>query len=308
MKYLIGIDGGGSKTKCVITDFELNILCECTGDASAFTKDNLDTIPQIIISLIDKCKNKININYNDIKSIAVGLSGAGRKTDAEKIHKKIIEFAEERGIYFSQIKIVSDAEVALEGAFNGNAGSILICGTGSIMFGKDEKGNIHRVGGCGRIIGDEGGGYNLGRKGLIAVAKYWDGRGSKTELTKIIYDELKIENQQQLINEVYRNNFDIASFARFVINAAENGDEVCIKIVDEEIEELILHLHAMNNLLKVDQFNVALIGSIIANENFYSKLFIEKAINALANLKFVKSEFAPEIGAAILAKKIINEK
>lgn len=307
MKYLIGIDGGGTKSKCVITDLELKVLYECGGGASAFTKDNLDSVPQVIISLITDCKKNLNINYNEIKSIAVGLSGAGRKTDAEKIHKKIIEFAEERGIYFSQIKIVSDAEVALEGAFNGNTGSILICGTGSIMFGKDVKGNIHRVGGCGRIIGDEGGGYNLGRKGLIAVAKSFDGRGVKTELTKIIFDELKIENQQQLINEVYRNNFDIASLARFVINAAENGDEVCIKIVDEEIEELILHLHAMNNLLKVDPFNVALIGSIIANDNFYSKLFKEKAVNALANLKFVKAEYPPEIGAAILAKKILNE-
>ena len=175
------------------------------------------------------------------------------------------------------------------------------------MFGKDEKGNIHRVGGCGRIIGDEGGGYNLGRKGLIAAAKYWDGRGSKTELIKIISEEFNFENQQQLINEVYRNNFDIASFARFVINAAENGDEVCIKIVDGEIDELILHLHAMNNLLKVDPFNVALIGSILANENFYSKLFKEKAGNALSNLKFVKAEYPPEIGAALLAKKLLNE-
>ncbi|OGU35277.1 MAG: hypothetical protein A2068_00680 [Ignavibacteria bacterium GWB2_35_6b] len=307
MKYLIGIDGGGTKTKCVVTDFELNKLYEYSGSASAFTKDNLDSIPQIIISLIETCKKRLNINYNDIKSIAVGLSGAGRKTDAEKIHKKIIEFAEERGIYFSRFKIVSDAEAALEGAFNGNAGSILICGTGSIMFGKDEKGNIHRVGGCGRIIGDEGGGYNLGRKGLIAAAKYWDGRGSKTELIKIISEEFNFENQQQLINEVYRNNFDIASFARFVINAAENGDEVCIKIVDGEIDELILHLHAMNNLLKVDPFNVALIGSILANENFYSKLFKEKAGNALSNLKFVKAEYPPEIGAALLAKKLLNE-
>ncbi|KAB2842707.1 MAG: hypothetical protein F9K45_06760 [Melioribacteraceae bacterium] len=307
MKYLIGIDGGGTKTKCVITDFEINKLYECVGGASAFTKDNLDSIPQIIISLIEECKTKLNINYNDIKSIAVGLSGAGRKTDAEKIYTKITEAAQERRIYFSQIKIVSDAEAALEGAFNGNTGSILICGTGSIMFGKDENSNFHRVGGCGRIIGDEGGGYNMGRKGLIAAAKYFDGRGEKTELTEIIFDEFKIQNQQQLINEVYRNNFDISSFARFVINSAENGDEVCIKIVDEEIEELILHLHAMNNILKVDPFNVALIGSILANENFYSKLFKEKSVNALANLNFVKAEYPPEIGAAILAKKLLND-
>lgn len=307
MKYLIGIDGGGSKTKCVVTDFEFNVLYECTGAASAFTKENLNSILPVIISLIENCRTNLKINYEDINAITAGLAGAGRKNDAEKIQEAVLAFASTQKIALNNFKIVSDAEIALEGAFNGNTGSILICGTGSIMFGKDAEGNIHRVGGCGRIIGDEGGGYNLGRKGLISAAKYFDGRGAKTELIKIICDEFKIENQPQLINEVYRNNFDIASIARFVIDAAEISDKVCIKIVDEEIEELILHLHAMNSLLKVDPFNVALVGGILTNENFYSKLFKEKAVNALANLKFVKAEYPPEIGAALLAKKLLNE-
>ncbi len=58
----------------------------------------------------------------------------------------------------------------LKDAFSGKAGSILIAGTGSIMFGKDEAGEIHRVGGFGRFIGDEGSGYRIGRIGLNAVA------------------------------------------------------------------------------------------------------------------------------------------
>ncbi len=76
--------------------------------------------------------------------------------------------------------VESDARVALEGAFSGNPGSILIAGTGSIMFGKDSKGNIHRVGGFGRILGDEGSGFHIARSGLTAVAKQFDGRGERT--------------------------------------------------------------------------------------------------------------------------------
>ena len=63
----------------------------------------------------------------------------------------------------------------MQGAFPNEAGCILIAGTGSIIYGKDENGNIYRVGGFGRLLGDEGSGFSIGRKGLQAAAKYFDG-------------------------------------------------------------------------------------------------------------------------------------
>ncbi len=102
----------------------------------------------------------------------------------------------------------------MEGAFSGKPGCILIAGTGSILFGKDKNGLMHRNGGFGRIIGDEGSGHSIGRKGLSAVAKELDGRGKSTLITKMLNKKYNISSASDLIINVYKNNFDIASSGR----------------------------------------------------------------------------------------------
>ena len=103
---------------------------------------------------------------NDIEAIVLGTTGGGRRNDAELLEKKIFEDVKQKSISINKFRVESDARIALEGSFSGKEGSILIAGTGSIMFGKDEAGEIHRVGGFGRYIGDEGSGYRI-RKNRI---------------------------------------------------------------------------------------------------------------------------------------------
>ena len=275
-KYFIGLEGGGTKTKCVVTDYDLNPLFECEGGPTNFLIIGTQKASETILELIVKSMNHLGISTNDVESILIGVSGAGRKSDAVRLKDDFINYADSKEYTFKSFNVESDARISLEGAFSGKPGSLLIAGTGSVIFGKDKNNVIHRAGGFGRFIGDEGSGYSVGRKGLNAVSKEFDGRGVKTELTKILEKDFGIKNSSQLIIEIYNHNFDIASFAPKVIEAAESGGNNSKQILNEETDELILHVKSMYKILNEEKMNLSLIGGLIENKNYYSDLFKSK--------------------------------
>jgi N-acetylglucosamine kinase len=307
-RYLIGLDGGGTKTKCVITDFDFNPLYTCAGGASNFLIIGTEKVSESILSLVQESINHLNISEKEVSSIFIGTTGAGRITDADKLKNDFIKYASSKGFSFLNFNVDSDARIALEGAFSGKSGALLIAGTGSIIFGKDSSGNVHRVGGFGRFLGDEGSGNTLGRKGLTAIAKDFDGRSEKTSLTERLKKHFGIENSAQLITEVYRNNFDMASFAPHVIEAAKDGDETAIKIIEDESDELILHVKSIYKMIGTEKLNLCLVGGTIATENFYADLFRKKINEQMPYVQIIPPENPPEIGAAFMAKSFVHAK
>lgn len=304
-KILIGIDGGGTKTHCVVSDFNLQKQFECFGGPSNFLVFGLENVCENLFQLINQCKENLAIEFKDIDIIVLGTAGAGRESDAKNLEDSFRKFLQEKEIESPLFKVVSDARIALEGAFSGKEGSILIAGTGSIMFGKDINGFIHRVGGFGRLIGDEGSGFILGEKGLRAVAKEFDGRGEKTLITEYLKEKYNIDSQEILINQVYKNNFDIPSVAPLVIDCANKGDKIALEIITEEIKELILHITSMKRKLKVSPLNVSLVGSLITNENLYSRKLKEE-IQKMVDVKIKEADYTPAMGAILLAKNLIS--
>ena len=119
----------------------------------------------------------------------------------------------------------------------------------------------------------KGAGNTLGRRGLNQVAKEFDGRGDKTLLTELLKRDFGITDSSQLITEVYRNNFDTASFAPKVIEAAQNGDKIANQILEEESNELLLHVKSIFNMIGEETLKLCLVGGTIATENFYSAMF-----------------------------------
>lgn len=245
------------------------------------------------------------ISPDQIAAIVLGTTGAGRKSDIEVLQNQISNDAKQRNIVINKFSIESDARIALEGSFSGNSGSILIAGTGSIMFGKDKDGIIHRIGGYGRYIGDEGSGYRIGRKGLNAVARAFDGRSKQTRISDLLQQEFSISSPEDLITEVYRNNFNIPSVAPIVFEAAESGDVTAQRILEDEANELLLHISAMKTKLNVSLLKVSLIGSILTTANYFSYLFNEMVVRKHNDVKIMEAEHSPEFGAVLMAKQLV---
>jgi N-acetylglucosamine kinase-like BadF-type ATPase len=307
MKYLIGIDGGGTKTDCAVADLSGKIIRQTAGKPSNFLVIGVEEALENIFALIEQNLFELGGDFSDVKQIVIGVAGAGREEDALLLEKGFKDYSDQEGVHFKGVKVVSDAHIALQGAFPDSAGCILIAGTGSILFGKDEKGIIHRVGGFGRLIGDEGSGYSIGRKALNAVSKASDGRGEETLISELLNAKMNSGSSTSIINKVYKEKLDVASVAKIVIEAAEEGDPIAEDILDEEADELVLHIKSLLDKIHTDKLNVAFSGSLIDNKNFYSDLLKQKIISTLPKVKVVKPTASPVSGAILLAKRIVNE-
>jgi len=308
MKYLIGIDGGGTKTDCAIADLSGKIIRQLSGKPSNFLVIGVEEAIENIFALIEENLFALEGDFADVKQIVIGVAGAGRDDDAFLLEKGFKDYAEQQGVHFKGVKVLSDAHIALEGAFPSSAGCILIAGTGSILFGKDEKGVIHRVGGFGRMIGDEGSGYSIGRKALNAVSKASDGRGEETLISEMLNEKMNSGFSSSIINKVYKEKLDVASVAKIVIKAAQEGDAIAEDILDEQADELVLHIRSLINKILIDNFRVAFSGSLIDNKNFYSDLLRRKIRSTLPNVNVIQAAFPPLGGAIIFAKRLADEK
>ena len=306
MSYIIGIDGGGTKTHCLLTDFHGTILHECFGGPSNFLVQGIEPVSSTLFNLINSCTEKLKIHIEDIDIVLLGTTGAGRRTDAERLELGFADYLTKEKARLNLFRVESDARIALEGAFSGKPGSILIAGTGSIMFGKDAQGNIHRVGGFGRYLGDEGSGYMIGKKGLVAVSKEFDGRGKATLISVLVKEKFNILSPEILITEIYKNNFDIASVAPLVIEAAEKNDEIGAKIIEDETDELLLHISTMKKKVNEKIMHLAFIGGIITHKNIYSDNLRKKIGEKLPDVIVKDAENSPAMGAVLMAKQILK--
>ncbi|UCH64977.1 MAG: hypothetical protein JSW63_10220 [Ignavibacterium sp.] len=306
MDYILGFDCGATKSECAAADTKGNILHTLTGEPVNFLVIGADKASENILSLIKECKDKLNFDDDNIKSIVIGAAGAGRNEDAENLHSSLINLASKKGITLKGVTVISDAQIALEGAFPDKSGSILIAGTGSIIYGKDKDSKIYRAGGFGRIIGDEGSGYSIGRKALQRVAKFFDGSGEGTDIVKLIADKYGIKTSEDLINNVYKENFDISSVAELVLDAASKDDLIALTILEEETDELIQQLKMLMKKMNVDELNVSFAGSLVINKNIYSDMLIEKVKFYLPTVKIVKPEYTPLQGAINIAQEKLN--
>ncbi|MBD3409157.1 MAG: hypothetical protein GF419_03040 [Ignavibacteriales bacterium] len=301
MKHYIGIDGGGTKTHAIVVNPDGKELGEAFGGPSNFLIRGEEEVAKTLLELLEKCRSAVKFTYDELAGVTLGSTGAGRKNDAERMRDAFLGYAASHNANVRRFEVVSDARIALEGAFSGKPGSILIAGTGSIMFGKDSRGKVVRVGGFGRHIGDEGSGYALGRKALIAMAKSFDGRGNQTLLTNLIEREHGITTSEDLITKVYSEGFDVPQVAPLVLRAAEQGDAAAKRIVEEESDNLVEHIQAMERRTMVDQLHVAFVGGLASSNNFYSKTLRGKIAEKLPSVRVQEPDRSPAYGAALMA-------
>lgn len=304
MKYFIGIDAGGSKTKIAIADEKSDIIYSASGNAANILKEGTKSAAKLVAGLINKSLSDSGIFPEDIAGTVIGAAGAGRKSDAENFSAELEKFLSGR----FETRVISDAEAALEGAFGGKPGCILISGTGSIAYGKDKNGNIYRSGGFGRLIGDEGSGYSIGRKGLNEFSRQLDGRREKSLLYEVLKIKLNVKSPDDLISVVNAENFNIASVAPPVIETAPQGDKICLKIIDEETNELIDLGTSVFSKSQTGEKRLSLSGSIISTENYFSSTFKQKLYKKFPGIKIIEPEFPPETGAVLIAIKLFKKR
>jgi len=305
-QFVIGMDGGATKTAAMLSDLSGNVLAEDTGGPSNPQVVGFEKVGEVIVGLVAELSGRAGCKTNDVLSLVAGLAGAGREGDKDQVKAAIANEARKRKVVMGHVGIETDGRIALEGAFKGKPGIIIIAGTGSFALAKDHKGATHRAGGWGRILGDEGSGYAIGRDGLNAVTKHLDGRGKPTLLTELIDSRFALSNHDKIIGAIYRSNFDVATVAPLVIEAAEAKDAECQRILNKATFELFEHVRVLVNRIEESKgarakIPVAFIGSLISNENVYRKILTQKITFSMPQVSVIAPEAPPTFGAVLLS-------
>lgn len=301
----LGVDGGGTKTHVVLIDNDKNVVGEGLAGASNPLRTGIETAVTNILKAVEAAQNG-SIDRGEIVSAMLGLAGVRRADVRQRIRERIT-----RRLGIQSVEIVTDAEIALYGTTLGKAGIVIIAGTGSVCYGKNEQGETAISGGWGPLAGDEGGGISIARRGLQAIAKASDGRGKLTKLSWAGTAYFRTSKPENLLTAIYAPQMDnakIAGFARFVVETAQAGDAAAIEILREAGLELGIAADAVLKKLKLTRRKIPIgcVGSIFRAEHLITdalseivhqsapKAFITAPIlqpgNAAAELAFLMSK------------------
>lgn len=301
MEYVIGIDGGGTKTLLKIADMKGKILLTAEGGASNINSVEKSKVEETINILLNDSVKKIKEVPENCSVICIGSAGVDRPQD-KKIMEDIVKKAGFNGFCIA----TNDAETALYGAVGAEEGLMVISGTGAICYGKNRDGKITRCDGWGHIIGDEGSGFYIGRKALEYVMKSYDGRIKETKLTKAVLSELKLQDPEELINYVYRSGIgkkEIASISRIVGEVQEMDDWAAEEILEDAAEKLFNSASTVMVKLGLQCKNVSIAvnGSVITkNKKFYNEFCkLVRNFNNKADIIPMKNDAAS--GAILMA-------
>jgi len=230
MAYYLAIDGGGTKTRCVLAD-ESGVLAKAMSGGSNIVRLGERPARQALHAAIHQVSKIARISPDRIRSVCIGAAGASRPEMAEKIRNILKEVIPERAP--ARIEVVGDSVIALEAAFGAGPGVIAIAGTGSIAHGRDAAGNTARAGGWGFAVSDEGSGYWIGRRAISAILSARD-RGLETALTEMILQAWKFTSIDQLVQRANATPPpDFPRLFRIVLRAADEGDAIARELLAE---------------------------------------------------------------------------
>ncbi len=236
-RVVVGVDGGGTRTRAVLTDLEGTELARAGGPPSLADPARPELAAEAIHATVSDVLLQAGIEP-PVEAVWAGVAGVGREAT-----RSAVEAALARGGLARRVRVGTDVLGAFQDAFGAGPGILVIAGTGSIAWGRGEDGREARVGGWGSLLGDEGSGYAVGLEALRRVARDVDGRGPGTNLRGRILVRLELSDPDDLVPWSTRAaKSEIAALVPVVGDAAAEGDAVAGEILVKAVEELEGHV------------------------------------------------------------------
>jgi glucosamine kinase len=298
MAFFLGIDGGGSKTACVIGD-ETSSLGTGTSAGSNIVRIGEAQAKQSLHAAIIEACEAAHVSPSGIRRACVGVAGAARPEICEVVHRLVAE------IIPGEIEVVGDMEIALEAAFAGGPGVIVIAGTGSIAYGRDASGQTARAGGWGFAISDEGSGHWIGRAAVATAVRDGD-QTQDTCLLKSIAKSWGVTSHEQVVLAANGNpapNF--AALLPVVLKAAEKNNRQARAVLTQAGEELATLAKRVVERLFSESTGVpvAMSGGVFTNSSFVREVFYNSLHAACSRIRLHPVVVEPVHGALQRARK-----
>ena len=307
-RYLLGVDGGGTKTVAVVARLNraggVQILGTGKGGPSnlrlAGKQESLDSLD----TAIDVALHAAGLEHVSLDCAVLALAGS----TSPDVQEDVAAWANRRKLAI-QVEIVHDALPVLAQGTTDGWGITLIVGTGSVAVGVERSGRSVTKGGWGHWFGDKGSGFYLGYKALSAVAEASDAIGPETLLSELVLETLGTQNPRNILEEVSSSGDTrraVAALAPVVFDAAGKRDEVAIRIVKSAVEEAVKLVAAVTKTLSFEKsYELAVAGSVVCR----NQLFRDELLISLNHLEYPPGKVTlvdePVLGCLKIAEKTI---
>jgi N-acetylglucosamine kinase-like BadF-type ATPase len=298
----VGIDGGGTATRALLSDASGRLLGEgLAGSANRnhFPRETVRT--HLHAALRSAMKDRPDA-AGCLSAVFLGLGGVSTESDREDIASLLRELPETAG---ALIRVENDTRVGLAGGLSGRPGIVLIAGTGSACLGVNARGESWFCGGWGAIADDAGSGYWIGLRAVQAAVRAEDGRLAPTALREAVYSFLGLEEPRQLLDRIHNRGMErdeVARLAPRVIEIARGGDDAAAKILEEAAGELsALVAVTARKLFGTDPFELVFVGGLARSGPPFEPMLAAR-IRAVSHRAVLREpEMTPVQGAVLEA-------
>jgi len=216
MALYLGIDAGGTKTDSAVSN-GAELLGHASGPSCKLARVGKVKARENLQSVIHQACESARVLPRDLRHVCIGMSGASLPEAVTWAQQTIREIIPEATIY-----VAGDHVIAHRAAFGTSHGVLVISGTGSIAFGRNQAGETARAGGWGPSISDEGSAYWVGREAVALALKNYD-RGETTGLVAAIAQQWKVA-PEEVVRLANASEPRFTELAQIVVALADQGD------------------------------------------------------------------------------------
>jgi len=262
MAYFVALDGGGTKTECWVAD-QSRVLGQASGPTVKLMNVGEQAATENLRTIVREALGSAAVTGDSIAGTCFGLAGSSSaevRRWAETTLQKLVS---------GGVIITGDEQIALDAAFHGGSGVLVIAGTGSHVTGRCANGTTVGAGGWGPVLGDEGSGTWIGLEAIRAGLRAQD-RGIESCLLRDIQQAWQLEDLASLVAKANRRERpDFALLTTVVANCADNGDALAQGVLDHAGEELATQVSLVISKMRSagcspkDASHVAFTGSVL---------------------------------------------
>lgn len=303
MDYVIGIDGGASKTFCLAATIDGTITGFGKAGVGSFEMAGIDRAKESILSAVEQSLEQSGASKDEVEFGCFALAGADfYPEDFDMLSKAMGELGVAK-----KLSIRNDSVAGLRGGISRPYGVCIAMGSGFNGVGIGKDGQEVRFFGEGYIFGDLGGGGAIARDALFHAMRAHDGRGKPTVLTQIVLDHWEAKDMEALARTLYYNRESwkkIHSLCPKVFEAACAGDEVASEIIRRYGEEAGISSNALIRRLGLenDEFEVVLAGSVFKGQGTLMIDTVKRLVQPVApKADVITPRYEPVVGALMLA-------
>lgn len=306
MQLLIGIDGGATKTRVVIEDLAGTTLAEDSAGPTNYQVVGVEQAGANLAAALQAALDSLPRPRLLSARMVVGLAGLDSPNDIPMIRALVTDALAQCPLSASWLA-VNDAVIAWAGALGGEAGGIVISGSGAAALAVNPQGEIFHADGLGHWLGDEGSGFEIGRNGLRAAVRAWQGRGPATGL---VAPMLAVAGGDvngwaaRLTEDGGLAHREMNRFVPPVVEAAQAGDAVSLAILNRAGRALAeTGASVLGRAGLAETSTVATIGSLFAHAKPLRSAFCGRIEEILPGCQVIWPRMQPAEGALLLARR-----